>query len=216
MKLHTEAPPLRVAFMGPPASGKSTLISAIRKQISDMQFFPEAAREIIKKTPAIVQNPEELQLKILLQQNQDYMSAEPGKLSLYDRIQIDYVIYKQFFDPSSDFTPEDFIRISQTNYNLIFVLPPNYEFYKKDQQQDQERGESWEQILRLNQLTVSTLHAFRKFVAQEIVYIDNTPEMQILENRVEFIINTINEHNLLHNYHQTDDGIWIQNIRQTF
>lgn len=171
----------RVVITGGPASGKTSIISALNK--SGYNVFPEIARKVIKQQLSLNSNKvpwDDItgfsQLVLSLQEN-DFTSSKPG-INFFDRGIPDIIGYlnhgkQETFDTLTT-------SATKHNYDFVFILPPWEEIYENDN----ERRESFEAASKL-------------FTALKSAYISCNyspiivPKLDVNE-RVSFILKHIN------------------------
>lgn len=175
--------PKKIALIGGPATGKTTLIDALKaKGFSCMdeisrQITIEAQKNGVKQL--FLEDPIWFSKQLLeARKNQFLVSQNFNEpLVFFDRGLPDVVAYLDYI--KSDFDQE-FITVCETHkYDQVFILPP----WKAIHKTDNERYESFDQLVEIHEYLKKWYNKFG-YTAIEI-------EKGSIEDRLEFILESI-------------------------
>ena len=175
--------PKKIALIGGPATGKTTLIDALKaKGFSCMdeisrQITIEAQKKGVKQL--FLEDPIWFSKHLLeARKNQFLVSQNFNEpLVFFDRGLPDVVAYLDYI--KSDFDHE-FITVCETHkYDQVFILPP----WKAIHKTDNERYESFDQLVEIHEYLKKWYSKFG-YTAIEI-------EKGSIEDRLEFILESI-------------------------
>ena len=175
--------PKKIVLIGGPATGKTTLIDALKA--NGHHCFEEISRQVtidaqkngVKQL--FLEDPIWFSKQLLDKRVEQFLTAEKSNESVvfFDRGLPDIVAYLEYI--KSDYSQE-FISACETHkYDQVFILPP----WKAIHQTDNERYESFEQLLEI--------HEFLKTWYTRFGY--NLIEVKYgsVEDRMAFILNSI-------------------------
>ncbi len=175
--------PKKIALIGGPATGKTTLIDALKAkgfccmdEIS-RQITIEAQKNGVKQL--FLEDPIWFSKQLLeARKNQFLVSQNFNEpLVFFDRGLPDVVAYLDYI--KSDFDQE-FIAVCETHkYDQVFILPP----WKAIHKTDNERYESFDQLVEIHEYLKKWYNKFG-YTAIEI-------EKGSIEDRLEFILESI-------------------------
>ena len=175
--------PKKIALIGGPATGKTTLIDALKAkgfccmdEIS-RQITIEAQKNGVKQL--FLEDPIWFSKQLLeARKNQFLVSQNFNEpLVFFDRGLPDVVAYLDYI--KSDFDQE-FITVCETHkYDQVFILPP----WKAIHKTDNERYESFDQLVEIHEYLKKWYNKFG-YTAIEI-------EKGSIEDRLEFILESI-------------------------
>ena len=175
----------KIALIGGPGTGKTTLINALRtKGYSCMeeisrQITLEAQQKGIEQL--FLEDPLMFSEHLLLGRQKQFLAADSlqHQLVFFDRGLPDVVAYLDYLKYSY---PVSFKTIcSQHTYNKVFILTP----WKAIYEQDNERYETFEQALILYDFLVKTYTDYGYSIIE-------TP-FGTVEERLNFILNHLNQ-----------------------
>ena len=175
----------KIALIGGPSSGKTTLINALK---SDGYYcMEEISRQITLDAQEkgidqlFLEDPLLFSEKLLLGRRNQFTEAESinQDLVFFDRGLPDVIAYLDYLGNSY---PKSFKTIcSEHKYDYIFILKP----WKAIYEQDNERYETFEQALEIHKFLLKSYSEFG-------YTIQDTPFGTVKE-RINFIINHLSE-----------------------
>ena len=175
--------PKKIALIGGPATGKTTLIDALKaKGFSCMdeisrQITIEAQKKGVKQL--FLEDPIWFSKQLLEARKNQFLASQNFNepLVFFDRGLPDVVAYLDYI--KSDFDHE-FITVCETHkYDQVFILPP----WKAIHKTDNERYESFDQLVEIHEYLKKWYNKFG-YTAIEI-------EKGSIEDRLEFILESI-------------------------
>ena len=175
----------KIALIGGPGTGKTTLINALRtKGYSCMeeisrQITLEAQQKGIEQL--FLEDPLMFSEHLLLGRQKQFLAADSlqQEVVFFDRGLPDVVAYLDYLNYSY---PDSFKTIcSQNTYDKVFILKP----WKAIYEQDNERYETFEQALILHDFLVKTYTEYGYSIIE-------TPYGTV-EERLNFILNHLNQ-----------------------
>ena len=175
----------KIALIGGPGTGKTTLINALRtKGYSCMeeisrQITLEAQEKGIEQL--FLEDPLMFSEQLLFGRQKQFLAADSlqQEVVFFDRGLPDVVAYLDYLNYSY---PDSFKTIcSQNSYDKVFILKP----WKAIYEQDNERYETFEQALILHDFLVKTYTEYRYSIIE-------TPYGTV-EERLNFILNHLNQ-----------------------
>lgn len=175
--------PKKIALIGGPATGKTTLIDALKaKGFSCMdeisrQITIEAQKNGVKQL--FLEDPIWFSKQLLEARKNQFLASQNFNepLVFFDRGLPDVVAYLDYI--KSDFDQE-FIAVCETHkYDQVFILPP----WKAIHKTDNERYESFDQLVEIHEYLKKWYNKFG-YTAIEI-------EKGSIEDRLEFILESI-------------------------
>ena len=175
----------KIALIGGPGTGKTTLINALRtKGYSCMeeisrQITLEAQEKGIEQL--FLEDPLMFSEQLLFGRQKQFLAADSlqQEVVFFDRGLPDVVAYLDYLNYSY---PDSFKTIcSQNSYDKVFILKP----WKAIYEQDNERYETFEQALILHDFLVKTYTEYGYSIIE-------TPYGTV-EERLNFILNHLNQ-----------------------
>ncbi len=173
----------RILLVGSPSSGKTTILSNLRKR--GYMCFEEISRDIIKEAKKngieqlFLTNPKEFNNKILSGRIKQFITCNElsNEFVFIDRGIPDIIAYNNFIQRDSS---ESVLEASKKYiYDFIFLFPT----WKKIFKNDDERYESFEEALIIEEKIIE--------VYNKLGYkIYNVPKGDI-NKRTDYILNTI-------------------------
>ena len=169
---------------GGPGVGKTTLLEALEKD--GFTIVPEAARKIIKEQiktggKALPWEDTKQYTELMLKKSvEDYLkNINNNNISFFDRGILDTLCYSEMID--NGISPEMDKYARKYLYNdIVFILPPWFEIYSTDS----ERKQNWHEA-------EITYHKMKEIYKRYGYRVIDVPKDKV-ENRKDFIINTIN------------------------
>lgn len=175
----------KIALIGGPGTGKTTLINALKTK--GYRCMEEISRQITLEAQEkgieqlFLEDPLMFSEKLLIGRQKQFIEADllQQNVVFFDRGLPDVVAYLDYLKTNY---PDSFKTIcSQYKYDAVFTLKP----WKAIYEQDNERYETFEQALILNDYLIKTYTAY----GYQII---DMP-FGTIEERVEFILNHINK-----------------------
>ena len=175
--------PKKIALIGGPATGKTTLINALKTQ--GYYCMEEISRQVTLEAQKngieqlFLEDPIWFSKQLLDSRKKQFLDAQNSNepVVFFDRGLPDIVAYLDYI--KSDYGQE-FITVCETyKYDKIFILPPWKAIYKTDN----ERYESFDQLLEIQ--------GFLKKWYSKFGYEINEVNIGSIEDRIKFILNRI-------------------------
>lgn len=173
----------RIVLSGGPGTGKTSIISELEAR--GFVCLHEVSREIIleelEKGSDILpwQNLPAFSERVIAGRLQQFLSAKIG-LNFYDRSMVDSVAYMH--KDGLPLNPEWTDYLAKHRYhNRVFITAPWRQIFENDN----ERRETWEQLLHIHEYLVSTYQD----LGYEVVFLPNVP----LKERVDFLLEQLHD-----------------------
>jgi predicted ATPase len=175
--------PKKIALIGGPATGKTTLINALKTQ--GYYCMEEISRQVTLEAQKngieqlFLEDPIWFSKQLLDSRKKQFLDAQNSNepVVFFDRGLPDIVAYLDYI--KSDYGQE-FITVCETyKYDKIFILPPWKAIYKTDN----ERYESFDQLLEIQGFLKKWYSKF----GYEIIEVN----IGSIEDRIKFILNRI-------------------------
>lgn len=175
--------PKKIALIGGPATGKTTLINALKTQ--GYYCMEEISRQVTLEAQKngieqlFLEDPIWFSKQLLDSRKKQFLDAQNSNepVVFFDRGLPDIVAYLDYI--KSDYGQE-FITVCETyKYDKIFILPPWKAIYKTDN----ERYESFDQLLEIHEFLKKWYSKF----GYEIIEV----HIGSIQERIKFILNRI-------------------------
>lgn len=173
----------KIVITGGPGTGKSTLINELIDR--GHSCMEEISRQIIleAKEDGIDQlfltNPLLFSELLLKGRQQQFLKADMfSEIVFFDRGLPDVLAYMDYI---GDSYPQNFVNTCKDSvYDIVFILKPHEAIYKKDN----ERYENFEQALDIHKHLLNT-YQYYNYNLIDVPF-------DTVENRIDFILNTLN------------------------
>jgi predicted ATPase len=175
--------PKKIALIGGPATGKTTLINALKAQ--GYYCMEEISRQVTLEAQKngieqlFLEDPIWFSKQLLDGRKKQFLDAQNSNepIVFFDRGLPDIVAYLDYINSDYD---QEFITVCEVHkYDKIFILPPWKAIYKTDN----ERYESFDQLLEIQ----GYLKKWYSKFGYEIIEVNIGP----IEERIKFILNRI-------------------------
>ena len=175
--------PKKIALIGGPATGKTTLINALKAQ--GYYCMEEISRQVTLEAQKngieqlFLEYPIWFSKQLLGGRKKQFLDAQNSHepIVFFDRGLPDIVAYLDYINSDYD---QEFITVCEVHkYDKIFILPPWKAIYKTDN----ERYESFDQLLEIQ----GYLKKWYSKFGYEIIEVNIGP----IEERIKFILNRI-------------------------